>query len=130
MEGTWVEWGELIFHALNELLRLDANRKTAEKTTAPKHINTMCSFEIRELLENVKTLFESRLCFICQGISFLHNMRSPVVHGDFKPSDVLLTAKEGLAGTFNLNLKWQCHEILFPESNPIGPLINWKKCFC
>jgi serine/threonine protein kinase len=30
-----------------------------------------------------------------QGVSFLHNMRSPVVHGDFKPSDVLLTAKEG-----------------------------------
>ena len=32
--------------------------------------------------------------YISKGISYLHNLRHPVVHGDFKPSDILLTAKE------------------------------------
>ena len=32
--------------------------------------------------------------YIFKGISYLHNLRHPVVHGDFKPSDILLTAKE------------------------------------
>jgi len=31
---------------------------------------------------------------ISKGINHLHNLRNPVVHGDFKPSDVLVTAHE------------------------------------
>ena len=27
-----------------------------------------------------------------QGLSYLHTLRSPVVHGDFKPSDILVAA--------------------------------------
>lgn len=29
---------------------------------------------------------------IAKGMSYLHNLRNPLVHGDFKPSDVLVTA--------------------------------------
>jgi len=43
----------------------------------------------------------SRICFhehtfcegISKGIAHLHNMRNPILHGDFKPSDVLIPAK-------------------------------------
>lgn len=40
----------------------------------------------------------------CQGIASLHNMRSPMVHGDFKPSDVLVTAKEKVPKITNFGL--------------------------
>ena len=30
---------------------------------------------------------------ICKGMSYLHNLRTPFLHGDFKPSDVLVPAK-------------------------------------
>lgn len=30
---------------------------------------------------------------IAKGISYLHNLRSPLLHGDFKPSDVLIPAR-------------------------------------
>lgn len=30
---------------------------------------------------------------ICKGMSYLHTLRTPFLHGDFKPSDVLIPAK-------------------------------------
>ena len=40
----------------------------------------------------------------CQGIASLHNMRSPMVHGDFKPSDVLVTARAKVPKITNFGL--------------------------
>ena len=31
---------------------------------------------------------------ICKGMAYLHNLRTPFLHGDFKPSDVLVPAKD------------------------------------
>ena len=39
-----------------------------------------------------------------QGIASLHNMRSPMVHGDFKPSDVLVTARAKVPKITNFGL--------------------------
>ena len=31
---------------------------------------------------------------IARGMSYLHNLRTPTIHGDFKPSDVLVPATD------------------------------------
>jgi serine/threonine protein kinase len=41
---------------------------------------------------------------IAKGIASLHNMRSPMVHGDFKPSDVLVTARAKVPKITNFGL--------------------------
>jgi serine/threonine protein kinase len=41
---------------------------------------------------------------IAKGISYLHSLRHPVVHGDFKPSDVLIPAKTKVPKITNFGL--------------------------
>ena len=39
-----------------------------------------------------------------QGLSYLHTLRSPVVHGDFKPSDILVAANSKTPKITNFGL--------------------------
>jgi len=41
---------------------------------------------------------------IARGLSYLHNMRSPIVHGDFKPSDILVVSKSNTPKITNFGL--------------------------
>ena len=41
---------------------------------------------------------------ITKGLTYLHNLRSPMVHGDFKPSDVLVVANSKTPKITNFGL--------------------------
>ena len=41
---------------------------------------------------------------ITKGLSYLHGLRSPIVHGDFKPSDVLVVANSKTPKITNFGL--------------------------
>lgn len=41
---------------------------------------------------------------ISKGLSYLHNLRNPIVHGDFKPSDVLVVANGRIPKITNFGL--------------------------
>ena len=49
-------------------------------------------------------LSSMNLFYHLQGLSYLHNMRSPIVHGDFKPSDILVVAKSKTPKITNFGL--------------------------
>jgi len=54
---------------------------------------------------------------IAKGMSYLHSMRSPLVHGDFKPSDVLLTAKSKTPKITNFGL-WDFKKFFVEHTVP------------
>ncbi|XP_023332040.1 rust resistance kinase Lr10 [Eurytemora carolleeae] len=54
---------------------------------------------------------------IAKGMSYLHGLRYPVVHGDFKPSDILLTAKTKVPRLTNFGL-WDFKKYFVEETLP------------
>jgi len=60
---------------------------------------------------------------IAQGMSYLHNLRSPVVHGDLKPTDVILTAKEKIPKISDFGL-WDFKNFFMEETGQ--PLVYFN----
>jgi len=54
---------------------------------------------------------------IAKGISHLHNLRQPLVHGDFKPSDVLIPAKTKVPKITNFGL-WDFKKFFIENTFP------------
>jgi len=54
---------------------------------------------------------------IAKGLSYLHNLRNPIVHGDFKPSDILLTAKTKVPKISNFGL-WDFKKFFIEQCLP------------
>ena len=58
-----------------------------------------------------------------QGLSYLHTLRSPVVHGDFKPSDILVTANTKTPKITNFGL-WDFKNFFIRNTLPEGDFLN------
>ena len=54
---------------------------------------------------------------ICKGMSHLHNLRIPFLHGDFKPSDVLIPAKTLQPKITNFGL-WDFKNFFIENAQP------------
>jgi len=60
---------------------------------------------------------------IAQGISYLHSLRSPVVHGDLKPTDIILTAQAKIPKITDFGL-WDFKNFFMEETGQ--PLVYFN----
>ncbi|KAF9460306.1 kinase-like domain-containing protein [Collybia nuda] len=62
-----------------------------------------------------------RLCLICAGMGYLHNLEPPVVHGDLKGENILVD-DDGHAVISDFGLS---NEILDTAQNTVGGSLRW-----